>query len=201
MLLRTYESPRETPVICKIWEAARATSAGPGIFKRINIGRNQPYIDGGMGHNNPSQLVLDEAHSLFPTRPFGCLVSIGTGRADVIRVERSGFCHRIISATIVSTLRAMAQDCERTHQELLRRFANTPGQYFRLNVDNGLQSRQLSEWERLDIIEAHTTQYMKKEETQSGMESLVAAMKTPIMEITVEQLGMVQCFLSFMHSS
>jgi len=48
-----------TPEGCKIWQAARATSAAPTFFKRIKIGRKQEYIDGGMGCNNPSEVVLD----------------------------------------------------------------------------------------------------------------------------------------------
>jgi patatin-like phospholipase/acyl hydrolase len=60
VLFRTYQS-REMHLDCKIWEAARATSAAPTFFKRIEIGREQPFIDGGLGRNNPSRLLLDEA--------------------------------------------------------------------------------------------------------------------------------------------
>jgi hypothetical protein len=38
------------------------------------------FIDGGLRHNNPSQLALDEACRLWPTVKRFCLVSIGTGR-------------------------------------------------------------------------------------------------------------------------
>ncbi|KDR66798.1 hypothetical protein GALMADRAFT_29105, partial [Galerina marginata CBS 339.88] len=56
VLFRTYKS-HKVHSNCKIWEAARATSAAPTFFKRIEIGRNQPFIDGGLGRNNPSQVV------------------------------------------------------------------------------------------------------------------------------------------------
>ncbi|KDR66070.1 hypothetical protein GALMADRAFT_28572, partial [Galerina marginata CBS 339.88] len=56
VLFRTYESHKPHSN-CKIWEAARATSAAPTFFKRIEIGRDQPFIDGGLGRNNPSRVV------------------------------------------------------------------------------------------------------------------------------------------------
>ncbi|KIM42400.1 hypothetical protein M413DRAFT_43952, partial [Hebeloma cylindrosporum] len=56
VFFRSYPS-RETHSGCKIWEAARATSAAPTFFKRIEIGRAQPFIDGGLGRNNPSRVV------------------------------------------------------------------------------------------------------------------------------------------------
>jgi len=68
MLFRSYKS-HETHPECKIWEAARATSAAPTFFKRIEIGRAQPFIDGGVGRNNPSWVVLDEANTLFGAHP------------------------------------------------------------------------------------------------------------------------------------
>ena len=86
---RTYQSD-EPHSNCKIWEAARATSAAPTFFKRIEIGRNQPFIDGGLGRNNPSQVVLDEAKAIFGARQIGCLVSIGTGQAEVIEIQKPG---------------------------------------------------------------------------------------------------------------
>ncbi|KDR66087.1 hypothetical protein GALMADRAFT_81213, partial [Galerina marginata CBS 339.88] len=56
VLFRTYES-HKTHSNCKIWEAARATSAAPTFFKRIEIRWNQPFIDGGLHRNNPSRVV------------------------------------------------------------------------------------------------------------------------------------------------
>ena len=60
----------------------------PPFFKRIEIGRKQPFIDGGLGRNNPSHVLLDEAKALFGARQIGCLVSIGTGQAEVIGIKK-----------------------------------------------------------------------------------------------------------------
>ena len=189
-LFRTYQ-PRETPIECTIWEAARATSAAPTVFKRIEIGRGkQPFIDGGMGRNNPSLLVLEEAKKLFSARQLGCLVSIGTGQADIISIPKPGLFQQIIPTNIISALRSITTDCEETHEEVLKRFASLPNTYFRLNVEHGMEGIQLSEWEKLSSVEAHTVQYMKREEVDKKLTSLVAAIRAPRGQLTIEQLGM-----------
>jgi patatin-like phospholipase/acyl hydrolase len=52
--LRTYFNPHLVDSLCgyKIWEAARATTAAPTYFPRMQLGDRQ-YIDGGIGYNNP----------------------------------------------------------------------------------------------------------------------------------------------------
>src|SRR5947207_14507250 len=53
---------------CTIWQAGRAMTAAPSIFKPMFIETSAPgatYIDGGIGHNNPAILVLDEARRIF----------------------------------------------------------------------------------------------------------------------------------------
>lgn len=177
-LFRTYRS-HETHLNCNIWQAARATSAAPTFFKRIEIGRGQPFVDGGVGTNNPSQVVLNEAEVLFKDRPIGCLVSIGAGRGEVIRIKKPGIFQRIIPTNVINALKAIATDCEGTHEAMLGRFANLPNTYFRLNVEQGMQGIELSEWEKLSNVEAHTAQYMKKREVGERLTSLVNAIRVP----------------------
>ncbi|XP_006457717.1 hypothetical protein AGABI2DRAFT_190154, partial [Agaricus bisporus var. bisporus H97] len=175
VLFRTYQS-RETHFNCKIWEAARATSAAPTFFKRIEIGRNQPFIDGGLGRNNPSQVVLEEAKALFGARQIGCLVSIGTGQAKTTEIKEPGIWQRIIPTGVIGALKAISTDCESTHQAMLRHFANLPNTYFRLNVEQGMQKITLSKWEKLSNVEAHTDQYMQKVEVAEKLPLLVSAL-------------------------
>ncbi|KAF9470349.1 FabD/lysophospholipase-like protein [Pholiota conissans] len=184
---RTYPS-RETHINCTIWEAARATSAAPTFFKRILIGRDQPYIDGGLGYNNPCQTVLDEARSLFGDRQVGCLVSIGTGRVQAIAIERPRWFQQVIPTNVIDALVAITTDCERTHQEMSERFAKLSNTYFRLNVEQGMQGIELSEWEKLSTVEAHTVQYMKEREVQEKLASLVGVIQSPRAQVTLEQL-------------
>ena len=188
MLFRTYES-HETHPGCKIWEAARATSAAPTFFKRIEIGRAQPFIDGGLGCNNPSWVVLDEANALFGARPIGCLVSIGTGQVETVDIRRPGFFQQIIPTDVMDALKAIATDCEDTHEHMLRLFAHLPTTYFRLSVEQGMQGIKLSEWERLSKVEAHTAQYLRRKEVDEKLALLGKIIAEPKAQLTIEQLG------------
>jgi len=170
-LFRTYES-HETHSACKIWEAARATSAAPTFFKWIEIGRAQPFIDGGLGRNNPSRVILDEANSLFGARHIGCLLSVGTGQVETTAIRKPGQFQQLISTEIVDALKAIATDCEDTHESMLRLFAKLPTTYFRLNVEQGMQSINISKWDRLRNVEAHTMQYLRKKEVEEKLATL-----------------------------
>ncbi|KDR74883.1 hypothetical protein GALMADRAFT_249794 [Galerina marginata CBS 339.88] len=186
-LFRTYQS-RQVPFDCKIWEAARATSAMPTLFEHIEIGRQQPFIDGGLGRNNPSWVVLYEAKDLFKDRQIGCLVSIGTGKPEVISIQSPRLFPQFIPTKVLEALKAIATGCEDTHQAMLRLLAHLPNTYFRLNVEQGMQGIDVSEWEKSSHVEAHTTQYMKTREVDVRIDQLVNAIRTPTGQITMEQL-------------
>jgi len=79
----------------------------PILFKPIDIGNKQPFIDAGLGCNNPSKLVLKEAQAIFPTHQIGCLVSIGTGQAEVISIGTSGFFQQVAPIDIIDALKAI----------------------------------------------------------------------------------------------
>jgi len=199
-LFRTYQS-HETYTECTIWEAARATSAAPTFFKRIEIGRRQPFIDGGLGRNNPSLLVLEEAKKLFGARQIGCLVSIGTGQGNIISIQKPGLFQRIIPTNVISALRSIATDCEETHEEVLKRFGSLPNTYFRLNVEHGMQGIRLAEWERLGNVRAHTEHYMKKQEVDERLTLLVAAIRDRRRQLTIGQFGMDKELMDLNHCS
>ena len=197
VLFRTYLS-RETHSGCRIWEAARATSAAPAFFKHIEIGRGQPFIDGGLGRNNPSRVVLDEANTLFRARPIGCLVSIGIGQAEIISIPKPGFLQQVVPTDVIEAFKAISTDCEGTHEDMQCLFANLSNTYFRLNVEQGMQGIELSEWEKLANVEAHTMQYMKRKEVDEKLALVVNAIKlssTPSQLMTIEQLSMKNSFL------
>ena len=189
VLFRTYQS-HKTHLHCKIWEAARATSAAPTFFKRLEIGNKQPFIDGGLGRNNPSKLVLAEAKVVFPTRQIGCLVSIGTGQAEIISINKPGFLQQIFQTDVIKALKAISTDCEATHEDMLLLFANSPNTYFRLNVEQGMQGIELFEWEKLANVRAHTVQYLRRNEMNEKLSLIANALKFPRAQLMMEQLGM-----------
>ena len=85
-LFRSYSLRGERDTKCSIWQAARATTAAPTIFKPMSI-ETRPrvpilYVDGGMGHNNPAQLALREAGCIWEGTAQYCLLSIGTGQSS-----------------------------------------------------------------------------------------------------------------------
>jgi hypothetical protein len=87
VLFRTYRCEGFNANVCAIWQAARCTSAAPSFFRRMFVGVPAPggwYLDGGLRHNNPSQVALDEARRIWPTVNRFCLVSIGTGRQKFV---------------------------------------------------------------------------------------------------------------------
>jgi len=187
-LFRSYQS-QETHSGCKIWEAARATSAAPSFFKYIEIGNKQPFIDGGLGCNNPSKLVLKEAQVVFPTQKIGCLVSIGAGQAEVISIKTSGFFQQIVPTDVIDTLKDISTDCEATHEDMLL-FANSPNIYFRINVEQGMQGIRLSEWEKMANVEAHTMQYLRRNEVAEKLTLMIDAIKSPKTQLMIKQFGM-----------
>ncbi|KAK0446050.1 acyl transferase/acyl hydrolase/lysophospholipase [Desarmillaria tabescens] len=176
VLFRTYDHPKEAPKACKVWEAGRATCAMPVLFKRIEIGpkyRKQPYIDGGMGRNNPAKVVLDEARVLYPAREVACLTSIGTGYPKTIAVTAAKS-HRSSSVEAVDeALVMMATDCEGTAQDLAKQYRDTPDVYFRLNVQRGMEQITPEQWDRFSEVGSHTDQYLKDENVEPNVEKVV----------------------------
>ena len=74
---------------------------------------------------------------------------------------------------------------------MLRRFANLPNTYFRLNVEQGMQRIELSKWEETQQCgELHTAQYMRKNEVNRKLASLVNAIRVTRAQLTLEQLSM-----------
>ncbi len=135
-------------------------------------------------------MVLDEAFAQFGARQIGCLVSVGTGQAEVIGIKKPRLFQQIIPTDVIDALRAITTDCEATHKEMSRRFTNLPNTYFRLNVEQGMQGIELSKWEKLGNVADHTAQYMRGNEVDEKLALLVNAIRVPRALLTLEQLGM-----------
>jgi predicted acylesterase/phospholipase RssA len=115
---RTYAVRELESANCKIWEAARATTAAPTIFKRIFIGEEgrakEEFIDGGIRCNNPAIQVMEEARNMFgDDRVVNCLVSIGTGHPGTIGLSKPDGFQKILPKELINVLKSIATDCER----------------------------------------------------------------------------------------
>jgi predicted acylesterase/phospholipase RssA len=73
-IIRSYDIGRYDQLfdICRIWEAARATSAASTLFDPITIGPyKRKFVDGALRHNNPINLVDLEASGKNYVRQLG----------------------------------------------------------------------------------------------------------------------------------
>ncbi|KAF5566698.1 calcium-independent phospholipase A2-gamma [Fusarium phyllophilum] len=141
---------------CKIWEAARATSAASGFFDPIKIGW-QDYVDGATGRNNPVNEVFSEAKSIWPDAPsrIQCFVSIGTGIPEPKDFgENLAEIKKAIIAITTET-----EDTERRFYENHESFG-LGGRYFRINVDKGLRDVSLDEFDKVGKIIIATESYL-----------------------------------------
>ena len=131
-----------------------------------------------MEHNNPVKYVVEEANSLFPGRPISCVLSLGTGTAEVIGLKQPDAFQSVLPQNLIG-LKDIAEECERQsnametqlHQE------DVPDFHFRLNVDEGLQNVSLAEWDALNGVSAHTLRYLEKPDVEQKADWLVQILK------------------------
>jgi predicted acylesterase/phospholipase RssA len=192
-LFRSYLVRKHQTVDCKIWEAARATTAAPTFFKRIVIsgpGDARVYADGSVGCNNPIMQVLEEAALVFPGQQVACVISIGTGQARTIAVPKPSWHQQVLPLDIVKAIQGIATDCERSAQEVAQRFQGLPNVYFRFNVEQGMQNVRLSGWERLDEVATHTNQYMRMMEVDQLLDFAATAIRQRRKTVLTAQISM-----------
>ncbi|CAE7168497.1 unnamed protein product [Rhizoctonia solani] len=179
---RTYDSTWNPMPNCKIWEAARATSAAPTYFKSITIndeGIPLTFVDGGLAVNNPTARVLLEAKHVFPDHPVSCILSIGTGQAKTINMSKPSAASKLIpDLQLADAVKKMATDCEKVADELAGRFIRYPGLYFRFNVDQGMQDIGLGAFEKLSELAAHTGAYLRLHDNDMRANDAAASLKS-----------------------
>jgi predicted acylesterase/phospholipase RssA len=181
---RTYPVRTLASANCRIWEAARATSAAPTFFKRIAIGEEgqakEEFIDGGLGCNNPAIQVLEEARNIFGNdRLVRCLVSIGTGHPGTIGLAKPDAFQKVLHTKLIDVLKKIATDCEDTANGLSARFKDLEKFYFRFNVVHGAEGISLEEWEKMGELTEHTKAYMAEASVLKAMDEAVDILCNP----------------------
>ncbi|KAG9125176.1 hypothetical protein FRC07_008679 [Ceratobasidium sp. 392] len=181
--IRTYPTRSSPADTCEIWEAGRATSAAPSYFPPIELldERGQPamYIDGGLGYNNPSKELLNEARDVFgPDHPIGCFISIGTGRDKNVALSDVR-----VASPAYSAFKAVALSSEKAHWEMEQYFSRQPDVYFRFNAGTRLidaqgdedfvQAVALEDWQKMDQVEALTQEYLQEKKTGKKLDKCV----------------------------
>jgi predicted acylesterase/phospholipase RssA len=125
VLLRSYDDSKNDMIKdIKIWEAALATCAEPGIFEPSIIGPNRKVLFGGSAvAKNPVNTLWHEAQRQFPSdhdfsSGLGCLLSLGTGPPSL--KERTGDPFNILKRLIeiATDTRRTAEIFEDQHVDL-----------------------------------------------------------------------------------
>jgi predicted acylesterase/phospholipase RssA len=181
---RTYPVRALASANCRIWEAARATTAAPTFFKRIAIGEEgqakEEFIDGGLGCNNPATQVLEEARNVFGNnRSIRCLISIGTGHPGTIGLAKPDAFQKVLPTKLIDVLKKIATGCEETANGLSARFKDLEKFYFRFNVAHGAEGISLEEWDKIGKLTEHTKAYMADVSVSKAIDEVVDMLCNP----------------------
>jgi hypothetical protein len=162
-LFRTYDK-HPAWVNCKIWEIARATSAAYSYFESIKCGRdNIEFMDAGFGHNNPCDELVKEAKLLFPGRPIGCILSIGTGLDRAVKASST--------VSVAKALVKMATSSKNVHRQM--QASEYKDQYYRLEEDVAASDIQMDDFRQIGKLAGLTMNYLKQDETETQINSCV----------------------------
>ncbi|TVY17760.1 Nephrocystin-3, partial [Lachnellula arida] len=179
VLFRTWKAAKNPGDNCTIWEACRATSAAPRVFESIFIGQpglQAEYIDGGMGCNNPTQVLIEQAAIEFgPSRNISCVVSIGTGLPKVIAFNTTSFRQQAVPSQLIDAMKDFATSSERVARQMKKDYENLD-LIHRLNVEDGLQDISLEEWEKMGEVKTHTDHYLGGHDVDKSIDIIVAAL-------------------------
>jgi hypothetical protein len=161
--------------------------ANPSHFSPVKIGprqRQQTFIGGALGANNPTRELLKEAGVVFGKhRRVVQIISIGSGLPRVLSLDSST--KREGPNRLVNGL---APDCEAVAQELHARLYNVPA-YLRLNVDRGMESLIMEDWSELGDIESHTEAYVAGASVSDSLDTSLRSLRGRTGTVTLGQLS------------
>jgi predicted acylesterase/phospholipase RssA len=182
---------------CSGWlcrNAARATTAAPTYFKPF-VQDGKEYSDGGVGFNNPVQLVFEEALSLSTASfreiessqalyhfPIAYIVSIGTGTMPSLSDRSSSRIPMLGSLTRVKNAAELlvehVTECENAHLTMKNACQRYGIPYFRFNTPLPERIRMdLGDEENLNRLVQLTNEYMSTESVQMDIEKLCKLIK------------------------
>ncbi|KAF8598759.1 FabD/lysophospholipase-like protein [Ceratobasidium sp. AG-I] len=194
--IRTYVASANQGPDCTVVEAVRATTATPGVFKQAVIqeqGVKILYVGGGLQCNNPTDLALREVSMLFPGRPISCVMSVGAGQLRSASIPNVKIYDALLPSKLAPALERIATDCERTHQDLARRFEHTKGVYFRFSTDQGMQDIDQYDAKRLSEVQAHTRNYLHDTLVTSRMDEAIHSINAGVGAVKITR-NYISCF-------
>lgn len=198
--LRSYinEDKDPRPKAWTIWEAVRATSAALTVFEPFvhgPPGKEVRYMDAGFGYNNPSDLILQEARSLWEGDHYltlnsdvGIFLSLGTGMGHIVRMDNDSVIQTVTAKfrapiKAVDAMKQIVTGTNRIHRIVADQFGSNSIRYYRFNVDQGLEGVKLFDHKRREDMEVDTDAYLEKFEVGRQVKKCVDVMKVlPVRE-------------------
>lgn len=161
--LRAYPNPDGSEDLfpdCKIWEAARATSAAPFYFPTAVI-EGVKFWDGGLANNNPVLEVMAEGSDFF-RRPVNCVISLGTGYSKR-KPSKS------ISAMVGKGKQILKNvtNVNFNHERARERCQENATPYFRFNPSTADDDIGLADYKSLEALTMHTETYLRTEQVKT----------------------------------
>ncbi|UZP43060.1 hypothetical protein NXS19_010876 [Fusarium pseudograminearum] len=192
--LRTYinEDKDPNPKKWTIWEAVRATSAATTIFEPFvhgPPGKQIRYIDAGFGYNNPSDLILQEARSLWEGDHYlslhtdvGVFLSLGTGMGKIVRMDNDTVMEGLsakIRAPVkaIEVMKNIVTGTATIHRNVAEQFGINSVRYYRFDVDQGLEAVKLFDYKKTEDMEADTLAYLDDIKVGKELKRCVEVMK------------------------
>lgn len=178
-LFRTYEQDRIENDYT-ISEISGLVSTSSTQMRSVKI-REQLFIDGMLGFNNPVDVVRQEASRIFPGHKM-VITSLGSGQGVKHKKPSSFFgLHTPGSALNNQTYFTLLTDPELVHERMLifveqknLQYSNEDMQYFRYSVESGMGSIIGSFGEQKRSIETCTNSYLRDPRYRSDRDALVA---------------------------
>jgi len=169
--------------------------AVPAHFSPVKIGprlRQQSFIGGALGANNPTRELLKEASTVFGTETrLAQIISIGSGIPRVLSVNSE-----TNQENVSRLLKDIATDCETVAQELHTRLYRVKA-YLRLNVERGMEDVTMEDWSELGPIESHTGAYIAVASVSESLDISLRQLRERIGTVTLGQVSKWIIFYDF----
>jgi hypothetical protein len=141
----------------------------PSYFSPVKIGpprRQQAFIGGPRGANNPTRELLKEASAIFGKEKLVAqIISLGCGRSSISSMEKNSNIE-----AVSRSIEEMGADCEAVAKDLSARLCDMDA-YLRFNVDRGMDKVLMNKWDDLGPVETHTSAYVETAEISETIEA------------------------------
>ena len=146
--------------------------------------REQSFIGGPLGINNPTRELLKEASLAFGNdKRVSQIISIGCGTPYTLSLKEARD-----EAGVGRLLKETAADCHMVAQELSNRLFSVEA-YCRFNVERGIENMEMDNRSQLRDIETHTGSYIEIDTVTKALENSVGCLRGRIGTATLGQIS------------